>query len=50
MAEEIKRYQEDSEFYTQRSAASQRLAEQYLDSSTEFVRIVKEYEKRMQES
>lgn len=50
MAEEIKRYQEDSEFYNQRSAASQRLAEQYLDSSTEFVRIVKEYEKRMQES
>ena len=49
MAEEIKRYQ-DSEYYYQRSVESLRLAEQYLDSSTEFVRIVKEYEKRMQET
>lgn len=49
MAEDIKRYQQDENFYRKQSEEALELAEKYLDSDTEFVRIVKEYQRRMQE-
>lgn len=42
----IKRYWQDAEFYEKRSKAALKLAEELLDTKTEFVRIIEEYEKR----
>ncbi|MCM1398913.1 MAG: glycosyltransferase [Clostridium sp.] len=46
MGKLIERYYEDKEFYREQSDYARQLADVYLDSDNEFVRIVKEYESR----
>lgn len=46
MGEIIKHYANDKEFYAQKSELALKVVEECLDSKTEFVRILGEYEKR----
>ena len=46
MGKLIERYYEDKEFYNEQAKYAQQLADIYLDSDNEFVRIVKEYESK----
>lgn len=47
MGKLIEKYYEDKEFYSEQSKYAKQLADIYLDSDNEFVRIVREYETRI---
>lgn len=50
MKEKILRYSRDSEFYASQSALAEKQAEKYMDSTHEFTRIIKEYQRRMRKT
>lgn len=49
MAENIKRYARDKAFYREKARMAEKVAEVYLDTASEFTRIMEEYDRREKE-